>query len=466
MEFAKQYGAFVAAALLALAGFALGDSAVMAWMAAAVVAAAGVVALSPRWGLLAASAVGLGSSLYLFERKLDQSSQAICNVSSKINCDVVNNSPASELFGVPIALLGAGFFIGVALSSFLRGPNNRAFATAGLLSLVGLAYSAYLGFTSWQLGAVCVMCLSIYASVALVLVASLLGLKAEHEGALFDDLPGALRSNSFITMAATLVVVVLLGMTVYSGKKPGKSAQVIEQLAQNKDAATRDGGASSGQAQPDNLMAQLQEMYVTPRGTVQLEGDEPTLGDPNAPYTVVEFACFGCPHCAQSFPHLRQLVTENPDIQVKFRSFPLSNECNQLAARGGRPEVCRAAMAAQCAGQQGKFWDYASLVFANQHQLGDELLAAAASQLQLDFNTFSSCLTSEATLREVAEDAHAGGALQIMGTPTMFLEGVLGPDQWVEVCFGPSEVMALVQAHKQGIKLPAGRAGTCPMDEH
>ena len=67
---------------------------------------------------------------------------------------------------------------------------------------------------------------------------------------------------------------------------------------------------------------------------------------------------------------------------------------------------------------------------------------------------------------EVAEDAHAGGSLQIMGTPTLFLEGVLGPDQWVEVCFGASEVLALVQAHKQGIKLPAGHAGTCPMDGH
>jgi protein-disulfide isomerase/uncharacterized membrane protein len=465
MEFAKQYGAFVAATLLVLAGFALGDYGLMAWMGAAVVAAAGVVVLSPRWGLLAASAVGLSSSLYLFERKLDQSSQAICNVSSKINCDVVNNSPASELFGIPIALLGAGFFLGVALASFLRGPGSRVFSTAGLLSLAGIAYSAYLAFMSYQLGAVCVMCLGIYASVALVLVASLLGLKAEGEGALLDDIPGSLRSNSFITMSATLVVVVLLGLTVYSGKKPGKGEQVIEQLAQNKDGVNKD-GASSGQAQPDTLMAQLQEMYVAPRGTVQLEGDEPTLGDPNAPYTVLEFACFGCPHCAQSFPHLRQLVAENPDIQVKFRSFPLSNECNQMAARGGRPEVCRAAMAAQCAGQQGKFWDYASLVFANQHQLGDELLAAAASQLGLDFDSFSRCITSEATLREVAEDAHAGGSLQIMGTPTLFLEGVAGPDKWVEVCFGASEVQALVQAHKQGIALPAGRAGTCPMDEH
>lgn len=464
MELVKQYGAFAAALILALAGFTLGDYSLMAWLGAATLASAGVIALNPRWGLLSSSLLGLGCSLYLFWRKLDDTGHAICNVSSKINCDVVNSSPASEIFGIPIALLGTGFFLGVAIASFLRGSAQRVFGTAGLLSLVGIVYSLYLAFEAWKIGAVCVMCITIYASVGLILASSLLGAKAEGEGAIFDDVPSTLRSNSLITISATLVVVVLFGLSAYSGRAKRPADEVIDQLAHNKP---QPGQVQPGQVQPppkEDLLSKLAEMYVAPRGAVMLEGDEPTLGDPNAPYTVLEYACFGCPHCAQSFPHLFQLVKENPEIKVKFRSFPLTGECNAAAARTGRPEVCRAAMAAQCANQQGKFWDFAGLVFANQQQLGDELLAAAANQVGLDFDAFSRCITDPAVLQAVSADAASGAAVQIMGTPTMFLEGVRGPGEWVEVCFGASEVQALVQAHKQGIPLPPPRGGTCPME--
>jgi len=91
---------------------------------------------------------------------------------------------------------------------------------------------------------------------------------------------------------------------------------------------------------------ELQQLYAEPRGKLELSDDDPVLGDPNAPYVVVEYACFGCPHCAMAFPHLRELVASEPKIQVRFRSFPLSGECNPSISKGGRPEVCRAAMAA------------------------------------------------------------------------------------------------------------------------
>lgn len=467
MQFAKQYGAFVAAAVVGLSGFALGDYAMLAWLGAAVLVALGVVLQSPRWGLLAAAVVGFGCSLYLFTRKIDPSGTSICSVSATIDCDVVNGSAASEVFGLPIALLGMGFFLGVVIAALLK-PSRaaRLFQTTGLLAVVGCLYALFLAFTSWQIGAVCPMCMAIYASTSLLLLASVLGLRQE-DGALLDGLDQVVRSRTLLVEAATLVAVVLLGQLWYrSIDQRSSSDKVIDALAVQTPDPHEQQEQHEQAPQPartDDIASQLAGTYVVPRGTVALEGDEPVLGDPNAPYTVVEYACFGCPHCAVASKQLHDLVLEEPSIQVRFRSFPLSNECNPGAARGGRPEVCRAAMAAQCANQEGKFWEYSGLVFANQHQLGDELLAAVASQVGLEFGKFSECMSNPAVLEQVQRDAVSGGALQLVGTPSMFLKGILG-DQWVEVCQGTGGVLALVRAHEAGVSMPPAAAGMCPMD--
>lgn len=480
MEAANQYGAFAAALVVGLAGFVLGGWAVMAWLAAGVLAAAGVVWLSPRWGTLATAVLGLGCNLYLFERKLDPSGSAICNVSAKVNCDLVNSSAASEVFGIPIALFGAGFFLGVAIAAMLPpGPANRLHQTVGAFSIVGCAYSVFLGFTAYQLGIACPMCMTIYACNVLLLVASVLGMRqgGAPAGEPLVWLTDSFKSSSMLAVAATFVATVLLGQSVYASyDRRSEADKVLETMA--RGAETPAPGPSSGaptptptptptpaQAQPpsqDDVSAKLAEAYVKPRGTVKLVGDEAVLGDPNAPYQVLEYACFGCPHCAQALGHLKQLVAEFPEVNVRFRSFPLSGECN-AAAREGRPEVCRAAMAAKCANKQGKFWDYATIIFANQHQLGDPLFASAATEVGLNFDQFSACLTDPNTLRQVFDDAKSGADLNIMGTPTMFLKGAVG-DDWVEVCWGAQGVAALVQANKQGIPLREAAAVMCPME--
>ncbi|MEQ1505453.1 MAG: thioredoxin domain-containing protein [Myxococcota bacterium] len=462
MEAAKEYGAFVAAGLMGLAGFALGEYALMAWLAAAVLACAGVVFVSPRWGTLSTALLALGCNLYLFERKLDASGSAICNVSAKINCDVVNSAPQSELFGVPIALFGAGFFLGVAVATLLKpAPSTRLYQAVGLLAAVGCVFDLYLAFVAIQIGAVCVMCITIYACSALLVIAAVRG--AALDGArLTDGLGDLARSNAVLAIVVSFAVVVLVGQTVYASRdRRTEAGKVLDAIA-HQEAPAPIGEAAPVPSAPTEVPVevQLQTSYVTPRGPVVLEGDEPILGDPNAPYVVLEYACFGCPHCAQAFGHLKQLVTEMPEVQVRFRSFPLSAECNASAARGGRPEVCRAAMAAQCANRQGKFWEFSDLVFANQQKLGDELLSAAANQVGLDFDAFSSCMSDPQILREVQEDAASGAAVNILGTPTMFLKGATSG--WIETCWGAQGVAALVQAQKKGVKLLEPASSMCP----
>jgi len=176
------------------------------------------------------------------------------------------------------------------------------------------------------------------------------------------------------------------------------------------------------------------------------------LGDANAPYTIVEFADFGCPHCARASKELKALVRDVPSVQVKFRVFPLSGGCNPSMEGDRSPERCLAASAAECAHAQDMFWEYTSLLFANQGHFTPDDLSFMANQSGLDIAAFDACMNDPATLTAVRADAVAGSDAEIFGTPTMFLKGTHG-DAWIEVPNGAMAIYALVHAHAQGTEL-------------
>lgn len=474
-----QYAPFAVALVVGLSGFVLGDWSLMAWLLAAAIACGGVILLETRWGILATSVLGLGCSSYLFTRKLESASgPALCNVNDVINCDVVNSSAASELFGIPISLLGAGFFLGMAIAAILaKDASARLFSTSAALSSIGCLYSLYLAYESKQLGAVCVMCITIYLCCGLLLWAGLRGLK-QSGNSLAVELPKIPGSTSFVTTSAVLVIVVLLGHTTWSS-----TARRGPQLPEITGAAPAPAPANTpaspephdhphpeephdhphpspgGTLDPETV-AQLGQSYTYARGPVALSGSEPVLGDPNAPYTIVEFADFGCPHCAQAAVQLKQLVQQVPEVQVRFRPFALSGACNPALQGQEGVERCRAAMASECANHQGRFWEYSSRVFANQRDLSDSSLLASAQAVGLDLPAFQTCMQDQETVRAVAEHAMAGARAGVMGTPALFLKGV-HEDRWLDVCWGPEAVLALIELHRSGEPLPPPTQQSC-----
>lgn len=379
----------------------------------------------PRWGGIAASVVGLCSSAYLFSRKVDGSGAALCNVSDVLNCDVVNNSPASELVGLPIALMGVGWFGGLLFAGLVPPRGLARYGhVLGLGSALVAPWCVWLAIEAARLGAVCVLCLSIYASVAVCLVCGLRLLRAEGDAML--DLIPAVASPAGLVTAGTWLFTVFAGRTLV----PDPSGV----LPPDADAATA-----------------LQGRVFRPSGPVRLDGDEPRLGRVDAPYLLVEFADFACPHCAVASQQVKALVDAAPDIAVAFRTYPLSGACNPMVEDTG-PVRCHAAAAAECAHRQGRFWEYSSLLFENQTRLMDEDLRFMAEQAGLDVAAWSTCVQDPAAQGLVVADAMAGNDAGVMGTPSFFLRGVYGADfvqiERIEL------VPALVDAHRKGLALP------------
>lgn len=181
-------------------------------------------------------------------------------------------------------------------------------------------------------------------------------------------------------------------------------------------------------------------------------GSEPTLGDPDAPIVVVDYTDLSCSHCADALPGLRALAAD-PKVQVRARLYPLDGACNPHVPTTDHPERCDAAVAAICAGRQGRFWDYAAALFAGRDQLGEPLFFGAATTLGLDPAAFAACRAAPSTREALARDVESGTALEIPGTPTRFLR-VDG--QWQQTCGGDvAALAAAVRAASAGEPVPA-----------
>ncbi len=150
------------------------------------------------------------------------------------------------------------------------------------------------------------------------------------------------------------------------------------------------------------------------RSNVEANG-YPSEGPADAPVTLVEFADFQCPYCANLDSTLHQ-VREKYGAQVRliYRNFPLSQV---------HPNAEKAAEAGLCAADQGHFWEMHDLMFQSQSLLKEADLKAKAAQLKLDVAAFNTCLDSGQKAGKVQQDLYAGARLGVTGTPALFVNG-------------------------------------------
>jgi protein-disulfide isomerase len=141
----------------------------------------------------------------------------------------------------------------------------------------------------------------------------------------------------------------------------------------------------------------------------------PTEGPATAPVQIVEFSDFQCPYCSRLLPTLQQVKQKYGDkIHLTFRQYPLPIHNN----------APKAAEAALCANDQGKFWQMHDAMFADQGGLAADGLKAKAGKIEgLKADVFNSCLDSGKHAEEVKKDIAAGSAAGVNGTPAMFVNG-------------------------------------------
>lgn len=388
-------------------------------------------------GLLVTAIAGAGASIYLTVQHYVANSggHSICNVNATFNCDTVNTSTWSELAGVPIALFGLGFYAAMGYLAWRRmGVEKRG--GAGVMAiggLVGLATSVFLAYQSSLLGVWCLFCVSTYGANLLLAIGSALEAK---DGGAFSGKELVTDGGAAVAMGLATFIV---GVVVYQ--------------TQTQTGPTAAGGSAGGSG--------LAGLYEQPAGKIVLDGTEPVRGPAAAKYTLVEWADYECPHCGKTAPEMEKLVKENPDLKMLFKHYPISGICNQFVQGDRHLNACNAAAAAECARQQGKFYELSDAMFANQEYLAPSDIMFIAREKGLDVAALEACLAKPEAMDAVRADVAAGGTAQIEGTPSIFVHGLFG-DQWVRVNGGRDQVNTILKAARAGTPLPPPAPPTPP----
>lgn len=139
----------------------------------------------------------------------------------------------------------------------------------------------------------------------------------------------------------------------------------------------------------------------------------PFLGPPNAPIVIAVFSDYQCPYCRRLDPLLQQVLKKYPrEVKLVFKNFPLSFHKYSR----------KASTAAMAANEQGKFWEFHHKLF-DTNKLNDQKIQDIAKELHLDMGKFNEELHDPAIGRLIDRDLADGQDNNVMGTPTIFING-------------------------------------------
>ena len=150
------------------------------------------------------------------------------------------------------------------------------------------------------------------------------------------------------------------------------------------------------------------------KGKTAIDGD-PYMGKADAEVVMVEFSDYECPFCGRFFrdtlPKIKKEYVETGKVKYVYKDFPLDFH----------KQAPKAAEAAHCAGEKGKYWEMHDLLFANQRQMNIPSLIKRADKLGLNLDGFRECINDGRYMQGIAKDIEAGQRTGLRGTPSFVI---------------------------------------------
>jgi protein-disulfide isomerase len=195
---------------------------------------------------------------------------------------------------------------------------------------------------------------------------------------------------------------------------------VREQTPQFPPEQCQDISSNYQQVLDELKQAEAKNKPLSPETQAKIAGGgAPSFGPENAKVTIVEFSDFQCPFCTRAAGVVHQIREKYGDrVRFVFRQYP-------LPMHGDAHLAAQAALAAH---EQGKFWEYHDLLFANQRALTRPSLEEYAKQVNLDIPRLKRALDDHSLKAAVDADVKLGEEVNVSGTPTVFINGKRVPN--------------------------------------
>jgi uncharacterized membrane protein/protein-disulfide isomerase len=385
-----------------------------------------------RTWLLVCALLGLAvstSATYVHYRLLHEPGYtSFCDIDTTVSCSQVYLSRYGAVGGVPVALLGALWFLValVLVAGAARGSAAFRENVAGylfVLSTLALAVVLYLAYASFVvLRTACILCLATYAAVIGIFLVSGAATTIPMR-TLPRRLVGDLRALASSRVALAVSILLLAGAASAIAFFPrGPAAQPAAAAAAPAAPAAPPAAAGADRAAaPAGSQASEFERWYWAQPRVNLP-----VPNGGAKVLIVKFNDYQCPACGQSYdwykPILAKYEATHPG-QVRFVSldFPLHPACNAAVTRVVHIAACEAAVAVRLARERGKAQAMEEWLYANQTATPEMVRAAARDVAGVtDFDARYAAL-----LQAVKTDAALGGLNNVRSTPTFFINGTM-----------------------------------------
>ena len=212
----------------------------------------------------------------------------------------------------------------------------------------------------------------------------------------------AARLQAMSRLAAALALTLAAGPAAAQGITERQADEILKELRSIRQTLER-----QQQPQPRQVQAPPDDKVA-----IAFQSGGNSIGRPDAPIVMVEYSDYQCPFCRQfhmsTFDEIKKNYVDSGRVRYISRDFPLAFHEN---AR-------RAAIAARCAGDQGRFWELRHVMIVNANQLTAPSILKYAGELKLEMGGFRTCLDSERYGKDVDRDMEEGAQAGVSGTPS------------------------------------------------
>jgi protein-disulfide isomerase len=231
--------------------------------------------------------------------------------------------------------------------------------------------------------------------------------------------------RKFVTVASLAFLAIFQAHTGHAQKRSRADTEELKALRQEIESLKED--VKSMRTDLQDIKQMLQARAGGPGAPAQpariSAGTLPALGSQGARVVLVDFSDYQCPFCGRFYrdtmPQLDREYFKTGKVKYIFRDLPLE---------AIHPHAFKAAQAARCAGEQGKFWEMHYRLFENQRALGPDALTAYAESLEIDTAKFKQCMDADKYAAEIRQDMTDAVNAGINSTPNFVVGLIDGKD--------------------------------------
>jgi uncharacterized membrane protein len=352
-----------------------------------------------------------------FSLKVGDSGSALCSISSSFNCDAASSSSYSELFGIPIAILGSLlnlFILGFALFyrfGWIEESAQLKFTFRSMLTATILSTLIYGLISLLVIKVICPFCLATYilSFINFFLGWNLISATGSFS---FTTYFSEYKSHLIALACVPFFAWSINGILRESYKLNDIAKQIPEKLAIWKNASVNNFDLNLG----------ISNKVL------------------DATHVIVEFADFKCPHCMHAAKTIETFLMGNKTVQYIYKPFPLDGICNDAIQVRGDGSRCDLAAVALC-GEIRFAKGIETIKWLFEHQIELYTVTDIKSNLEIfekglgfDKAQLLSCITAEETFQKIKQSAAEGVKAKVEGTPAIFMDGrILPGGQFLEI---------------------------------